>query len=452
MAERLDLNGAKTQFAALEERDDRVQVAAPANQHGNRTAGVTRLRSPDEFDNARSFRVGLRIEESMHLHWLGLRRVHGIRTGIGNGSGGYAFHARHDAGKRTIDPLNDAGLRAEIGREPQRFERDCAYALATRPEEQSDFGLAETIDRLHGIANHEQRAAIVRLPACCEPFEQIELGEGGILEFIDEDVADAVVKRKQQIGWRLLRAKGSESALCDLDKINLGVRGKHELEFSNRARQQPRNRTKHLPLRIAVSHGWQVAQQRQHITQTLYRRKCCNQCCMTFLEMLRARPGFLVLSGRKTLADIDRLAPVAGFRQEQFSNADPPCDARLVGSRQLGQSGAGVDWRQGAGLRKVLRRIIGKREQFAGKGVWQQFAHVRQRFAHDAGKRRLQGVAIICAMQMPKPVIPPRKHARQQILRDRRVVVEVGEHGGHIRSGFALLFEQGQRVARRFLV
>ena len=211
-------------------------------------------------------------------------------------------------------------------------------------------------------------------------------------------MADAIVERKQQIGRRFLRAESSQRALCDLDKVHLCICGKHDLEFRHSAGQQSRNRTQHLPLRLAVTRRRQDAQERERVAQRLDCGKIRNQCRMPFLEMLRERLGVLVLAGRKAMAHVDRLAPVAGFGQQQFGNADPALDVRVVRAGQLRQSGTGVDRRAGAGLREVLRGIVGYCEQFVHEVVGQQSTHVRQRLTHDARKCRLERFAVVGAV------------------------------------------------------
>ncbi len=40
-------------------------------------------------------------------------------------------------------------------------------ALSLRPQEQTNLGLAKAIDRLHRVANHEERSPIALLPTRC---------------------------------------------------------------------------------------------------------------------------------------------------------------------------------------------------------------------------------------------------------------------------------------------
>ena len=78
-----------------------------------------------------------------------------------------------------------------------------------RAQIQTDLGLAEAVDGLHRVADHEQRAPVARLPAGSELGQQFMLAHRGILEFIDQQVANAVIEMQGQIGGRLGGAKGA---------------------------------------------------------------------------------------------------------------------------------------------------------------------------------------------------------------------------------------------------
>ena len=63
-----------------------------------------------------------------------------------------------------------SGLRAEIAPQDEDLDRHVADATAClRLEEQPHLGVAEAVDRLHRIADREQRAAVARLPARGQP-------------------------------------------------------------------------------------------------------------------------------------------------------------------------------------------------------------------------------------------------------------------------------------------
>ena len=124
-----------------------------------------------------------------------------------------------------------------------------------RAQEQAHLGFTKAVDGLHRIAHHKQRAPVIGRPAGGEALQQLVLRERGVLEFIDQDVMDAVVKRQQEVGGRVFGAQGEQRALRDLDKVGLAAQGEHQLEFGHGARQQAGDGTKRGPLLGTVMRG-----------------------------------------------------------------------------------------------------------------------------------------------------------------------------------------------------
>src|ERR1700682_427273 len=104
------------------------------------------------------------------------------------------FRAWHDPRESRVDPFDNPRMGAEVGREREGLEAHAADSVMPYAQEEADFGLAEAVDRLHGVSDQEERAPILRLPTRGELFDQLELRVGSVLELVDEDVADAVVE------------------------------------------------------------------------------------------------------------------------------------------------------------------------------------------------------------------------------------------------------------------
>src|SRR5205823_7195265 len=115
-------------------------------------------------------------------------------------------------------------------------------------QEESDLRLAEAVDRLHRVADEEERAAVALLPAGGEAFEQFPLRVGGVLELIHQDVADLRVEREQEIGGALGRAERAHRALRDLGEVGLAALGEDELEVRGRAGEELEDGAERLPL------------------------------------------------------------------------------------------------------------------------------------------------------------------------------------------------------------
>ncbi len=108
-------------------------------------------------------------------------------------------NARHRAPRRSCrqDPLehwftqSTTGLgRAEIDRERQRLEVAGRRCRLPHVQEQPDLGLAEAVDRLHRVADQEQRAAVAGLPAGSQRRGAAVLRLGRVLELVDQHVAE----------------------------------------------------------------------------------------------------------------------------------------------------------------------------------------------------------------------------------------------------------------------
>ena len=100
-------------------------------------------------------------------------------------------------------------------------EPDVADAALADAQEEADIGLAEAVDRLHRVADDEQRAAVIGRPAARQLLDQADLARAGVLEFVHQQVADAVVERLGEIGRRLVVAERQSGAGGHFDEIDL---------------------------------------------------------------------------------------------------------------------------------------------------------------------------------------------------------------------------------------
>ena len=115
-------------------------------------------------------------------------------SGIGHGTGGDVFFCWKQLCKSIVDPIDNTLLRAEVDAKCERREAHAADAFMARTQIQTDFGLTEPIDRLHGVAHHEQRAAIVGLPTGGELGQQFMLAHRGVLKFVHQQMTNAIIE------------------------------------------------------------------------------------------------------------------------------------------------------------------------------------------------------------------------------------------------------------------
>ena len=77
----------------------------------------------------------------------------------------------------------------------------------------------------------------------------------GVLELVDQDVADAVVEREEQVARRVGRAEGAHGALRELGEVGLAALGEDHLELRHREGKHADDRIQNFPLRVAVALG-----------------------------------------------------------------------------------------------------------------------------------------------------------------------------------------------------
>jgi hypothetical protein len=116
-------------------------------------------------------------------------------------------------------------------------------------QEEADVGLAEAIDRLHRVAHGEQRAAVagafVTAPAGGKAFQQFNLGRAGVLEFVDQQVADAVVEAQAELAGVHLVAQRGDGARREFAEIDFAAFAEHQPQFGGGQLHQPRQRAHH---------------------------------------------------------------------------------------------------------------------------------------------------------------------------------------------------------------
>ncbi len=128
-------------------------------------------------------------------------------------------------------------MRAEIRAQRERFQAHIADAFVPRLQEEANLGFAEAIDRLHRVAHEEERPAVARFPAGSELAQQIPLRERGVLELVDEDVANSVVEGEEEIRRAFFGFQSLRGAMSDLREVRLAVHGKHDPQLGERPGQ-----------------------------------------------------------------------------------------------------------------------------------------------------------------------------------------------------------------------
>ncbi len=299
-----------------------AQMAACPHQHGDGMFG------PLVVDQRLAYQVhrnvfSLRFRGGRALARPGRVKAHsGFRQrfmesggrAVGDGSRRRIAAPGQQLRKRLVDPFDDARLRAEVVGKVEEIRLQFAYADVGDFQEQAHFRLAETVDGLHRVAHQEQTAAVALLPARGQRAQQVQLGLAGVLEFVDEQMADRGVQLQQQFARIVGAAQRGRGALRDFDEIHLARVGEAQPQLRHRQRQRHQLRAQHFPLRIGEMWRGHVA----HRMQAAY------PDCIRVGGFQPRHERILVRAlGRKAQVLVDGLAQGAGARQQQMRHGLP---------------------------------------------------------------------------------------------------------------------------------
>ena len=155
--------------------------------------------------------------------------------------------ARKHARERGVDPVDDGRRAAEVALQREAPQPHRADAALLREQEQRHVGVAKPIDRLHRIADEEQRAPVVGLPTRRQQLEQPALRLRGVLELVDEQVLDAPIEREQQLRRRVDLAERALRRECKLDEVDGAPLRERDLELGGEPHEHDsqRRETRH---------------------------------------------------------------------------------------------------------------------------------------------------------------------------------------------------------------
>ena len=109
--------------------------------------------------------------------------------------------------EHRVAPSDQLPVGAEVAVQAQALQRPVLEAVGGRGEELAQVGVAEPVDRLHRVADREERVAAAGFPAIDQGGEQAMLAERRVLEFVDEDMPDAVVQSLGEFRGQIVESK-----------------------------------------------------------------------------------------------------------------------------------------------------------------------------------------------------------------------------------------------------
>ena len=143
-----------------------------------------------------------------------------------------------DLGEDFIQALNERRRSAKVGCEMHGIEAQRRFVGDIEPDvfdARKEFGVGATkeIDGLHRIANHEAGAAFGLGPRGNQAAEQLVLAAAGVLEFVNEQMADAVGNGHGGFRWLVIfAAEHAEGNLRDLDEVDHACLSKSDAQIS----------------------------------------------------------------------------------------------------------------------------------------------------------------------------------------------------------------------------
>src|SRR5206468_3100128 len=180
---------------------------------------------------------------------------------------GLVFLRGEHARERLVEPLHEAFLRAAVGAELDRLELHRPEPGMLGLQEERHFCFAEAVDRLHRVADEEQRAAVTLLPAGSQLGEELKLRERGVLELVDQDVRDLLVEREQQVARVVDRAERGERAVRELGEVGLAALAEQHLEVRDGGLEKRKDRFQRLPLPVVVLRRRHVVERPERFAQ-----------------------------------------------------------------------------------------------------------------------------------------------------------------------------------------
>ena len=161
--------------------------------------------------------------------------------------------------KGLIELLDQSGCCAEVGFKrnevkEKRFVAGDFKAHGFNAREELGVGVAEEIDRLHGVADNKAGASSPLGPCGDEAGEQLVLAAAGVLEFVDQKVANAVGDSNRGVRGEIVVAlEHALGNLRDLDEVHSSGFGKGDSQLARCPAQQREAGAHNLPVIFGIA-------------------------------------------------------------------------------------------------------------------------------------------------------------------------------------------------------
>ena len=395
----IELGAADLDFGPAQGMADFLAMRAAANENSD---GVVRAFfqgvSHEPLDDC-NLRFMVALAEMVQLDPGGFR---GRARGRFAGRIGHRAHVRIAAGRKDlreylVEPADKHGCRTEVDSQFQQFRPQLFQPQLANPQVTAHVGFAEPVDGLHGISHHEYRASVPVLPLADHLLQQVQLGAGGILKLVHQDVAQPRIQAFGEERWPIGLPQGPEGRLADLGVVGFPPLGEQDLEMRKGVSQDPHDAMHQFQAFIFVRGRFQDAQT------------------------------------RKALA---KLAGIANglfqFRIEFLPEPDIPV---VLLCQKVGGSPAPAHERFGSGgvLRFSFARPKPGKGGFKGAAVLSKAVqHSAGLAPHQAAQCRLERAGIVFGAEQRQPLLAPCQHPRDQFGELLRLTIQVPKQSFHV--------------------
>ena len=305
-----------------------------------------------------------------------------------------------------------------------------ADAALLRQQEQRHVRVAKAVDRLHRVADQEQRAPVVGLPARRQQLEQAPLRLRRVLELIDEQMLDAAIEREQQLRRRVDVPERALRRERELDEVDGTPLGEDDFELGSEAHEDDAQRVETSPLRF------RVARVRQRASRLPVRRATAPRSCSSSSSAPAVDRAAAACCGPKPSVLVGAFAPVALLRQQQGGDAAPRGERDGARRRRTLER---EPWLE-SGAQRVAGCAGGvpqQRRQFAASNASSHKAAVA---ASSSSMRRCKAPSsnapqrFRAAREQTQPLIAPRQQRGEQFFEPRAVVAEIAQQEQQTRA------------------
>ncbi len=181
--------------------------------------------------------------------------------------------------------------------------------------EKFGLGIAEKVDGLHRVADDKDGAAGTIGPCRDQRGDEFVLAAAGVLELVDQQVADAIGNDERGFGGQLVfAAEDVPGDLRDFNEVNGASFSEHGLQFASGMAEKSEAGAHDLPVFFGIAGGRKFSDAGKRLFKTRHGRELLAQ-------FLHAQLFFDMLFGKaKTFGDLLAEATFAG--QQKICQAE----------------------------------------------------------------------------------------------------------------------------------